>query len=108
MGRVGGDVPAEAAVYTKSERQEARWMSSGQRQLVCGGWTDSSRAAVLRRSALVFTFQVCVFIISPLFLKGKGFSFSSFCFGAKTHHLCLASGQNYGAGERVVILLMDV
>lgn len=70
--------------------------------------TNSSGALALRQFPLIVPFQICVFIINPLFFKGKVFFFSFFCFGTKSHYLCLASGQNYTDGERLVILLIDV
>lgn len=69
MSRVGREMPAEEAGSTASKRQ---WVQGNRSWFIAAG-TDRSRALVLRQPPRIFTFQVCVFIISPLFLKGKGF-----------------------------------
>lgn len=71
--RVGGDVPAERERCSQIPRgkrkvNEFRGIATGYLWL-----EHRSKAMVLRKSPLIFTFQVCVFIINPLFLKGKGF-----------------------------------
>lgn len=76
VSRVGGDVPAEGAVSTKSKWQ---WVQ-GNCPWFIAARTHRSRALDLRQPSWIFTFQVCVFITNPLFLKGKGFLVFFFLF----------------------------